>query len=83
MVERVTSNDEVAGSIPSEGIQATSNQLFAIFLFLMVVVEWVKRGRFCKLFCNVVRILAGCLAWSFSERERMRTRDKKVKTVKT
>jgi hypothetical protein len=32
MVERVTSNDEVAGSIPSEGIQATSNNFFCIFL---------------------------------------------------
>jgi hypothetical protein len=32
MVERVTSNDEVAGSIPSEGIQATSNIFLHFFL---------------------------------------------------
>jgi hypothetical protein len=38
------------------------------FWFVMVVVKLLaRRGRFCKLFCNVVRILAGSLAWSFSE----------------
>ncbi len=61
MVERVTSNDEVAGSIPSEGIQASWNNLLHFFLVVMVFMELLE------LFCNVVRLLAGSLAWSFSE----------------
>jgi hypothetical protein len=51
MVERVTSNDEVAGSIPSEGIQAHLQALnFCLFFFfffwlVVMVVESFSEAR--------------------------------------
>jgi hypothetical protein len=60
MVERVTSNDEVAGSIPSEGIQATSNKFLQFFLVRDGGCEIVGEARqILRPFCNVVRISAG------------------------
>ena len=56
MVERVTSNDEVAGSIPSEGIQAHLQALNFLHFF---GVEWwlnrlVRRGKFLHFFWGAV-----------------------------
>ena len=51
MVERVTSNDEVAGSIPSEGIQAHLQVLYFLRFFLgggalvVVMVEPFSEAR--------------------------------------
>ncbi len=45
MVERVTSNDEVAGSIPSEGTCDTSEDFLHFLVVMVVVVLLVKRRR--------------------------------------
>jgi hypothetical protein len=47
MVERVTSNDEVAGSIPSEGIQAHLHALIFLHFFgpSLMVVESFSEAR--------------------------------------
>ena len=56
MVERVTSNDEVAGSIPSEGIHVTLHLLNFLELWLRIA------GNFCAgLFASEVVFLPSSL----------------------